>query len=131
VLLRLEPNALKDVFIDGKNWILDLLEEKETSEHLVWVLFRLNLDNLNAMLRVGNDKVLNLLMEKGSFKHLAWILFRLKPMDLNAILQTNTLNFEHLAATLTCLKLDALNDMLTNNENGVLVCLVKEAKAKN
>jgi hypothetical protein len=95
------------------------------------VLSRLDSDNLNAMLRAGSDKVLNLLMEKNSSKHLAWVLFRLKPTDLNAIFQTNTLNSEYLVASLTCLKLDVLNNVLTNNDNEVLACLVKESKAKN
>jgi hypothetical protein len=130
-LLGLELNALKDVFIDEKNWILDLLAEKETSEHLAWMLSKLDPDNLNAVLRAGSDKFLNMLIEKGFSKHLAWVLFRLKPTDLNAILQINTLNSVHLAAALICLKPDALNDMLTNNENGVLACLLKEVKAKN
>jgi hypothetical protein len=70
-LLRLESKALKEVFIDGKNGILDLLVEDKTSEPLVWVLSRLDPDSLNEVLSHSNNKILNLLVEKEYFEPLA------------------------------------------------------------
>jgi hypothetical protein len=60
ILLRLEPNALKDMFIDGKNDILDLLVEDNTSEDLAWMLSTLGPSNLNEVFTNGNNKALNL-----------------------------------------------------------------------
>jgi hypothetical protein len=97
-------------------------------EYLAWLLSKLDLSNLNAVLTMSSNAILKLLVEKGVPQHLAWVIERLDPADLNTILQTKILDFEHLGPVLICVKPDDLNTLLTKTENGILNLLVEAAQ---
>jgi Mg/Co/Ni transporter MgtE len=104
----------------------------KTSEHLAWVLSRLDSDNLNEMLSHNNNKIINFLVEKEPVEYLVWMFFSLNPTDLKKILKSNkALNSKQLADVLSWLRHKELYEVLKNLISDVLDSLLTKMWLEN